>query len=123
MANEQSSVFNADQSSVVARLASGLAILGPALIALGAVRLALAVVEMWKASVASGIAIVPQGLLLIFAGLAFWAGSTDAKLFNAVKSREKEHFANTLKSLTAGFVALLILGGYVAFLAFLGLWM
>lgn len=123
MANEQSSVFNAEQSSVIARLASCLAILGPLLIALGAVRLGLAAVDVWKGSIGAGIAIAPQGLLLIFAGLAFWTGSADAKFLHDVKGREKEHFAHTLKSFHAAFVALSILGGYVAFLAFLGLWM
>ncbi len=123
MANETTPVFNAEQAPVIDRLSGALAILGPLLLTLGALRLGWAAVEVWKTSIWTGLLILPEGLLLVFAGLAFWAGSTDAKLLHGIKGREKEHFTHTLQSVNAGFTALLILGCYVAFIAFISLWL
>ena len=123
MATDPTPVFNAEQTPTIGRLSAVLAFLGLLLLVLGGVRVAVGVGEMWKASIFYGLLILPQGLLLAFAGLAFWAGSSDAKFLHDVKGREKEHFTHTLTSVNVGFTALLILGCYVAFLAFINLFM
>ena len=50
------------------------------------------------------------------------AGASDAKFLHDVKGREKAHLTHTLESINVGFTALLILGCYVAFIAFINLW-
>jgi hypothetical protein len=121
MAIEPASTFTAEQAPIVNRLASVLTYLAPLLILAGLLRLVLGVMEIWRSSWA-GLLILPEGALLAFAGLALWAGASDAKFLHDVKGREKEHLTHTLESVNVGFTALSILGCYVAFIAFIYLW-
>jgi hypothetical protein len=121
MATETTPVFTAEQAPIINRLGTALTFLAPLLLLLGALRLGLGVIEIWKSSWA-GLLILPEGALLAFAGLAFLAGATDAKFLHDVKGREKAHFTHTLESVNVGFTALLILGCYAAFIAFINLW-
>lgn len=121
MATEPTSTFTAEQSPTIARLGTVLALLAPLVLLLGALRLVLGVIVIWKSSW-GGLLILPEGALLAFAGLALLAGATDAKFLHDVKGREKEHLTHTLESINVAFTALLILGCYVAFIAFINLW-
>ena len=109
--------FSGEQAGVIGRLSTTLTILGPLLVLVGLARLVYAVAVIWNVSW-GGLWILPEGALLAFAGLAFIAGATDAGWLRDVKGREKEHFTNTVASINAGFSALLILGCYVAVVAF-----
>jgi hypothetical protein len=121
MATETTPVFTADQATTVNRLGVALTFLGPLLVVAGLVRLALGVIEIWK-STWGGLLTLPEGALLAFAGLAFVAAASDAKFLHDIKGREKEHLTHTFESIAVGFKSLLILACYVAFIAFINLW-
>src|SRR5436190_839273 len=121
MTIEPTSTFTADQAPPIARLGTVLALLAPLLLLLGVLRLVLSVIVIWKSSW-GGLLILPEGGLLAFAGLALLAGASDVKFLHNVKGREKEHLTHTLESIAVAFKALLILGCYVAFIAFINLW-
>lgn len=121
MAESTTTGFNTEETPIIGKLGSALTILAPILILAGVLRLALGVIDIATTSW-GGLLTLPEGALLAFAGLAFLAASTDAKFLRDVKGREKEHLGNTLASLNVGFTALLILGCYVAFFAFINIW-
>lgn len=110
------SIFTPEQSTTVTRLGTALTFLAPLALLAGLLRIAIGAVDVFQGNWA-GLLAFPSGALLAFAGLAFLAGSTDAKYLQSVKGREKEHFSNTLASINAAFTALLIFGSYEAFLA------
>src|SRR5262245_49526592 len=114
--------FTAEQNSVIASLSGVLKLLGPLLVLAGLARIGYGVVEIATASW-GGLPGLPQGALLAFAGLTLTAGSADANYLATVQGREKPHLSNTLDSILTGFNALLILGCYVAFIAFIKIWM
>jgi hypothetical protein len=112
--------FTPEQTPVVGRLASVLALVAPLFLVAGVLRLALGVVEVWRVSWA-GLLMLPEGLLLAFCGLALLAGSTDAGFLRDVKGREKEHLTHTYRSLNDATTALVIFGCYFAFLRLIDL--
>jgi len=121
MAPEPTATFSPEQSTTVNRLATSLTFVAPLLLLAGFVRIAIGVVDIVHGQW-SGLLAIPAGALLAFAGLALWAGASDAKYLHDVKGREKEHLSNTFDSINTAFTALLIFGCYEAFLGFINMW-
>lgn len=113
--------FASEQLTTVNRLSTSLTFVALLLIPAGLIRIAIGGLDIVHGNW-SGLLAFPAGALLAFAGLALWAGASDAKYLHDVKGREKEHLSNTFDSINTAFTALLIFGCYEALLAFINIW-